>query len=108
MSSQEQTPADANDRIRFSQLLRSLKDCRIKVCSTWPDDRVNFWINADLCKKNGIAEWAEQLTFQNRLEINSTRQAIIESETQRVWGATLNEGDTVNWMDHDPDFTVVV
>jgi hypothetical protein len=84
-----------------------MKDCRIKVCSTWPDDRVNFWINADLCKKNGIAERAQQLALQNRLEVNRTRQAVIESEIQRVWSATLNGCDTVNWMVHGPDFTVV-
>ena len=58
-----------------------MKGRRIKVCAAWPDHRVNFRINANLRKKGGIAERAEQLTFQNRLEINITRQGFLQGTT---------------------------
>jgi hypothetical protein len=68
-----------------------MKNRWVKICTVWPNERVNLWIKADLIKQCRLLQRTIQIPLQDRTEIDDLRCAVVELYSQ-VNGATfLNE-----------------
>ena len=77
-----------------------MKNCWVKICTVWPNERVNLWINADLIKKCGLLQGAVQFPLQDRTEIDDLRRAIVKLYAQSERRYFLKRGNPINLMRH--------
>jgi hypothetical protein len=59
-----------------------MKNCWVKICTVWPNERVDLWIDADLIKKCGLLQRAVQFPFQDRTEIDDLRRTVVKLYAQ--------------------------
>ena len=66
-----------------------MKNCWVKICTVWPNERVDLWIDADLIKKCGPLQRAVQFPFQDRTKIDDLRRTVVklyaQSERRTFW-----------------------
>jgi hypothetical protein len=60
-----------------------MKNRWIKVCTVWPDKRVDLWIDANLSKNCGIPQRTIQFSLQYRTKIDRLRGTVIKPDRQR-------------------------
>jgi hypothetical protein len=58
---------------------------RIEVRAVRPHQSVNLSIYADLIEQFSIAQWAVELSFEDRSKIHSSLSFIVEPHTQGTW-----------------------
>ena len=59
-----------------------MKNGWVKICTVWPNERVDLWIDADLIKKCGVLQRTIQFPFQDRAEVDGLRRIVVKPYAQ--------------------------
>lgn len=63
---------------------RCVKKLRREIRAVWPNDRVKFWVHAELAKKPRIAQRQKYFAIQLPGKVNFAFHAVGESQAERV------------------------
>ena len=61
-----------------------MQKLRREICSVWPDDRVEFGVQANGAKSREVAKWFKHRTVKFAAQVDFTSEAIAEAEPDDV------------------------
>jgi hypothetical protein len=59
-----------------------MKNRWIKICTVWPNERVNLWIYTDLIKYRELLQRTVQFPFQDRTKIDGLKRIVVKLYAQ--------------------------
>src|SRR3970040_1814460 len=77
-----------------------MENCWVKICTVWPNERVDLWIDADLIKKCGLLQRTVQFSLKDRTKIYDLRRAVVKVYAQCERRYFLERGNPINFMLH--------
>lgn len=76
-----------------------MKCCRIEIGSVWPNERMNFGINANLIENGQLFKSTKHFASENRLKIDYLLDSVIEPNSQYIGGYNFNRSYAIDGVD---------